>query len=470
MSDADTPTEIDPPEGPTPDVEAMQAERDELAHEVEVLRTPKRRARRFRGVLAVIGVFLSCVLLLAACLGVFARRSFLKTDNFSNRAGELIDDPGVQAALSAYLTEQLNQLIDPQQILEDALPDRAQILAIPLSGAVEGFIGDQVSTFVASDTFAQLWKTAVSTAHREVVRVLEGDTPLLEESNDQIVINLLPVINGVLAQIGDQSPEILGRSVDLPTITVDDVPDAAREAIGDALGITLDDNFGTFTVYDDGALSSAQEAVSVADKLVWVLVVLAPLAILATLAISPRRRRTLLQLTVGIALSMVLLRRLVFLFQKDLLDYVRIERNVPAVQATSEAFLDPLTNAALWVGIGALVIAAIATLTGPYPWAVRLRRGVVDTGRTVGTAVVNGSQDPATIEWVGANIDRLRIGGAVVGLVLLWWLDLSWLGLLLLALLVGAYELVVHRLAEQAAEPEPDPEVVAEAPPAEALT
>ena len=83
---------------------------------------------------------------------------------------------------------------------------------------------------------------------------------------------------------------------------------------------------------------------------------------------------------------------------------------------------------------------------------MRLRRGVVDTGRTVGTAVVNGSQDPATIEWVGANIDRLRIGGAVVGLVLLWWLDLSWLGLLLLALLVGAYELVVHRLAEQAAD------------------
>lgn len=450
MSDADSPTEIDPPGKPAPDVAALQAEVDELHHEVEVLQTRKHRKGRARGVLAVIGVVLSCVLLLAACLGVFARRSFLKTDNFSNRAGELIDDPGVQSALSAYLTEQLNQLIDPQAILQDALPDRAQILAVPLSGAVEGFIGDQVTTFVASDTFAQLWKTAVTTAHREVVRVLEGNTPLLEESNDHIVINLLPVINSVLAQIGEQSPDILGRSVDLPTITVDDVPDAAREAIGDALGITLDDNFGTFTVYDDGALSSAQEAVGLADKLVWVLVVLAPLAIIATLAVSPRRRRTLLQLTVGIALSMVLLRRLVFLFQKDLLDYVRIERNVPAVQATSQAFLDPLTGAALWVGIGALVIAAIALVTGPYPWAVRLRRGVVDTARTVGTAVVNGSQDPATIEWVGANVDRLRIGGAVVGLVLLWWLDLSWLGLLLLALLVGAYELVVHRLAEQA--------------------
>ena len=447
MSDEGVPTQVDPPDERAVEVAALEAERDALAEEVEVLRAPKRRKRRVRGVLAVVGVFLSCVLILATCLGVFARRSFLKTDNFSNRAGSLIDDPGVQTALSAYLTDQLNQLIDPEQVLQDALPDRAQILAIPLSGAIEGFIGDQVTTFVASDTFAQLWKTAITTAHSEVVRVLEGETPLLEESEDHIVINLIPVINGVLAQIGEQSPEVLGRSVDLPTVTVDELPDAARVAIEDALGVTLDDNFGTITVYDDGALSAAQEAVSLTNKLFWVLVVLVPLALAATLGISPRRRRTLLQLSVGVVLSMVLIRRLVFVFQEELLGYVRIESNVPAVKATSETFLDPLTTGALWVGIGALVIAAIALLTGPYPWAVRLRRGLVGAGRTV----VNGSQDPATVEWVRANVDRLRIGGAVVGLVLLWWLDLSWLGLLVLALLVGAYELLVHRLAEQSA-------------------
>jgi hypothetical protein len=452
MTGDEDPTPVDGTEAvDEEDVAALKAERDELAHEVEVLHTRKRRKGRVRGVLAVIGVVMSCILLVAACLGVFVRRSFLKTDNFSNRAGSLIDDPGVQTALSAYLTEQLNQLIDPEQILQDALPDRAQILAVPLSGAVENFIGDQVSTFVASDTFAQLWKAAVETAHSEVVRVLEGDTPLVEESKDHIVINLLPVINGVLAQIGEASPEIFGRTVNLPTVTVDDVPDAARDAIGDALGVTLDDNFGTFTVYDDGKLSSAQDAVKVADKLVWLLVVLAPLAILATLLISVRRRRTLLQLTVGIVLSMILLRRLVFLFQKDLLDYVRIERNVPAVEATSNTFLDPLTTGALWLGIGALVIAAVATLTGPYGWAVRLRTGTVTLGRSVVSAVSGKAEDPATRAWVAANLDALRIAGAVVGVLLIWWLDISWLGFFLLVALVGVYELVLARIAERAA-------------------
>ena len=75
MSDDDTPTEIDPPDGPTPDVEALRAERDALAQEVETLHTRKRRKGRVRGVLAVVGVVVSCVLLVTACLGVWARRS-----------------------------------------------------------------------------------------------------------------------------------------------------------------------------------------------------------------------------------------------------------------------------------------------------------------------------------------------------------------------------------------------------------
>lgn len=447
---SDDTTETEPAGDDTLDVAALKAERDELAHEVEVLSARRARKGRVRGVLAVVGVVLSCILLVTTALGVFARRSFLKTDNFTNRAGGLIDDPGVQTALSAYLSDELNKLIDPQEIFSEALPDRAQILAIPLAGAVEGFVDDQVASFVSSDTFSELWKTAVAYAHSEVVRVLEGNTPLLEESNDKIVINLLPVVNGVLAQIGEASPEIFGRTVDLPTVTVDEVPDAAREKIEEALGVTLDDDFGTFTIYDDGALSSAQQAVKVADKLVWVLIALTPIAIALTIWVSRRRRRTILQLTVGIALSMVLVRRLVFLFQKDLLDLVRIERNVPAVEATSNAFLGPLLDGALWLGIGALAITAVTAVTGPYGWAVSLRSRSVELARAVVAVTSDRAQDQATLDWVGANLDRLRIGGAVAGLLLLWWLDLSWLGFFLLAALVGGYELLVTRLAERA--------------------
>ncbi len=430
------------------DIEALRAERDELRAEVDT--QGQRRMRRTRGVLAVVGVLLSCILLVATVAGVWARRSFLRTDTFSERAGSLIDKPEVQAALSIYLADQINQLIDPESLLEEALPDRAQVLAVPLSNAVESFITDQVATFVASEPFANLWKGAVEVAHTRATALLEGESDVVTAEGDRIVIDLLPVINGILALIGEQSPEIFGRTVDLPTVTVEDVPEEARQRLGDALGIDIDDDFGTFTVYDDGALSSAQEAVRLVDKFMWVLVVLTPLMMAATIAVSARRRRTLLQLTVGAAIGMIILRRFVLLFEQELLDLVRVETNRPAVEVTADVFLQPLLTGALWVGIFALAVAVVAALSGPYRWAVTLRTRVADGARGLANLVSDKAQDDATADWALEHVDALRIAGAVVGVALLWWIDLTWARFLVVVLVVGAYELAVGALVARA--------------------
>jgi hypothetical protein len=439
------------------DVEALKAERDELRREVDAMH--QRKLRRTRGVLSVIGVLLSCVLLLATVAGVWARRSFLRSDIFSERAGNLIDNPEVQAALSLYLSEQITRIVDPEQVLEDVLPDRAQILAVPLSTAVETFIADQVTTFVESDRFADLWKEAVRRAHERAIAVLEGDSDIVHSNGDHIVIDLLPIINGILAAIGEQSPEIFGHTVDLPTITVDDIPEEARQRLGDALGIDLDDDFGTFEVYDDGALSTAQDAVRLADQFVWVLVVLTPLVMAGTIALSARRRRTILQLSIGVAVTMVLLRRLVLLFQEDLLDLVRVESNRPAVEVTSDAFLDPLLTGVRWVAVIALVVAVLALLSGPYAWARSSRAWVATNVRGLATAVSTKAKDEDTASWAAEHLDALRIVGAAVGVALLWWMDLTWGRFFLVVILVGAFELGVAALAARAT---PDEDVIEE--------
>ena len=438
------------------DVEALKAERDELQREVDALH--ERKLRRTRGVLSVIGVLLSCVLLLATVAGVWARRSFLRSDIFSERAGNLIDDPAVQAALGLYLSDQITTLIDPESVLEDVLPDRAQILSVPLATAVETFIADQVTTFVQSDRFADLWKEAVRRAHERAIAVLEGNSDIVRSEGDHIVIDLLPIINGILAAIGEQSPEIFGHTVDLPTISVDDVPEEARDRLSDALGIDLSDNFGTFEVYDDGALSTAQDAVRLADKFVWLLVVLTPLVMAGTIALSARRRRTVLQLSIGVAVTMVLLRRLVLLFQEDLLKLVRVESNRPAVEVTSDAFLDPLLTGVRWIAVLATIVALIALITGPYAWARSSRTWVATTVRRLVGLVSEKAQDEATASWAAERLDVLRIAGAAVGVALLWWMDLTWARFLVVVGLVVAFELGVAALAaraEPAAEEEP---------------
>jgi hypothetical protein len=51
---------------------------------------------------------------------------------------------------------------------------------------------------------------------------------------------------------------------------------------------------------------------------------------------------------------------------------------------------------------------------------------------------------------VSTHRDALLIAGVVVALVALLFFDLSWIGLMVLALLVGGYELLGFRLAESA--------------------
>ena len=158
---------------------------------------------------------------------------------------------------------------------------------------------------------------------------------------------------------------------------------------------------------------------------------------------------------------MVVLRRLVLLFQEELLELVRIETNVPAVEATSDAFLDPLLTGVRWVAVIATLVALVTWLTGPYKWATSLRSWTTGTVRDVTTLVSAKAQDEATASWAAEHLDALRIAGLAVGVALLWWIDLTWAKFLAVVLVVGAFELAVAGLAKRA---EPSDEVPAASP------
>jgi uncharacterized membrane protein len=375
------------------------------------------------------------------------------------------EDVRVQRALGRYITDQAMSAIDPQELLRDALPERAQALIGPITSAVRGFVNDRVDAFLATDTFSRLWVEVNRRAHERVVDVLNGDLPpsLQVEGND-VVLNVVPILNEVLARIGEASPEIFGRTVDLPTVSVDEVPEEAVQKIESALGRDLPDNFGQFTVFDASKLQQVQDAVTLFNRLVVVAVILAVVLFALTLWVSPRRRRTLLQLMVGIALGIVLIRRLGLRLEDDVVGYVKPE-NRDAVKVIVGAFVSSLLDATAWILAGAAVIAAIALLTGPYGWAKALRRGTVSGAQAAANAarsVLNREPDDPVVAWVGAHREILQAGGIVVGILALLVLDLSWIGLFLLVALVVAYELVVQRLADigaRGAPPEEGPAV-----------
>jgi hypothetical protein len=415
--------------------------------EIESLRhhgTGRARLRRWG---AVFLVLLACLSFTAAVPGVWARRNFLDTDRFVSRVGPVVEEPAVQEALTLRLTEQIMLLIDPRAFFEEVLPDEGRLLALPLSSAVEGFVQDQVASFIESDRFATLWNTAIRFAHGAATRLLKGDSQIVVAQDDQVTLNLIPIVNAVLAEITSRSPEILGREVDIPDVTVEDIPEEAIARLERALDRELPDDFGQITVYDDGKLEAAQLAIDVFNTSVWVLSAVAVLAALGALLVSTRRRRTLLQLCAGAAIGMALLRRGVFIINGEIRVLPPTEEGQNAIGVLIDAMFDPLLTFALWALAATGVVALLAVLTGPYPWAVQARRRTGDVGRRLVSSTTEKAQDEGTVRWVAAHRDGLLAAGIAVGLLLLWTLELSWLGLLLLVALVGAYSLVVMRTA-----------------------
>jgi len=451
---------------PTPsEVARLAAERDRLKTEVDELRAQvptagPRRAGRPRRIVTALLVVLTSIVFTVAVVGAWAHRNVLNTDKWVETVGPIAEDPAVQQTLGNWMTTELMGAIDPEAFFESVLPERGQVLAAPLTSAVEGFVDDQVNDFLASDTFQRLWVEVNRRAHTRAVDVLEGDTGNLQIENGEVVLNLVPVLNGVLAQIGEASPEIFGRTVDLPTVTVDDIPEDAVAKVESALGRDLPDDFGQFTVFDAQQLEAAQDAVALFDRFVVAAAILAVVLIAVTLGVSPYRRRTLLQLAVGIALGVVLLRRIGLRVEDEVVDLAKPE-NREAVGVVVSAFVDSLLDATVWILAAAALVAVMALVTGPYGWARVLRRRTASLAHALAAALrsaVTRRPDEATVAWVVAHRELLQVGGIVAGIVVLLLVDLSWLGLLLLALVIGGFELAVARIAALTpgdAEPQP---------------
>ena len=435
-----------------PDVEAelarIRAERDAARAQLEQLSVAPPSRHLVRRITAAGLVAVSCLTFLTGGAGIWANRTLLDTDIWVERVGPLIDDPDVQAVISAEITTETMRLVDPQAFFEEVLPERGQLLAAPLSSAVEGFVGDQVDDVVASDAFATLWVGINEEAHAAAVKVLRGDAEAVQAGDETVTLNLVPAINSVLASITSASPELFGRSVDIPDIQVDEIPSSAIDKINEAFGTDLPPDFGQFTVYDDGQLKEVQDAIAFFDTLVWVSVVLFVLSTVGAIAVSVNRRRTLVQLAVIDVLILVLMRRAAITAQDQLLDLIRVDANLPAVRATTDAVLSGLfdgTRTLLWI-FGILVV--IAWVTGPSGRAGAVRSGTSSAAVSLTSAARDRGSDPATTAWIIRNRDALRIAGVVVAVVLLWSLSLSWFGAFVLLALVAGYQVLLARLGE----------------------
>ena len=286
--------------------------------------------------------------------------------------------------------------------------------------------------------------------------VLRGQhTAAVSTSGGYIVLNTVPLINQALGKVSGLASDLTGKPVTLPAITSADPPQQAVNKLSKALGVTLPSNFGQITLVKSSDLADVQRGVKAFDRLTLVLPLVTIVLIALSLWLSVNRRRTVLQLAVGVSLLMIVERRIVLHEQSTLASDAH---NPQVAQSVLGDLLHGYFVLTAWVLGVALVVLVIAVLSGPYRWAVALRSRVTRTWRGI-AAASSGDGRGQVVGWMATHAAGLQLAGAVAAGILLLIVPVSWLSFLIIGVLLAAYEIYLQRIKP----PPPD-----EAPPAPA--
>jgi hypothetical protein len=398
-------------------------------------------------------VALSCLLMLLSATVVWAHRTVLNTPTFVGTVAPVFQHPEVTSAVAARAADELVAELNLQARLRAALPPKASFAAVPITNATKGFVAGELAKVLASPQFQAIWTRSLTRTHQQVVAVLRGqNTAAVSTSGGYIVLNTVPVINQALKKVSGLASDLTGKPVTLPVITSADPPQQARARLSKALGVSLPASFGQITLVRSSDLATVRHAVKAFDGLTLVLPLVTIALIALSLWLSACRRRTVLQLAVGVSLLMIVERRLVLHEQSVLASGAH---NPQLASTVLGDLLHGFFVLTAWVLGVALVVLVIAVLAGPYRWAAAIRSSVRRAGR--GIAGARSGDRRGVTAWMASHAAGLQLAGAVAAGILLLIVTVSWLSFLIIGVLLAAYEVGLQRIKP----PPPD-----EAPPA----
>ena len=428
------------------EVERLRQENE--AGQGETERVPGVKRRRMRAAAAIVAVVFAAASFAVALPGAWARRTLTDTDTYLAVVAPLASDPAVQEALAREITAAVFEAANVQQRLSTVLADRAPRLTFlvgPIAQSVRQFVQDKVQTILASEQFRTFWTEANRLVQSQLVAVLRGETDVLQAQNGEVVLNYVPLVNQAMAQVSSTLSTLLNKDITLPEIPPGMVPAEAIAKLDAALGVTLPATFGTVVIYRSDALTTVQDTVKLARAAFFGLLAIFLIALITALAVSPRRRRTLLQLAVAIAVVTVIERRLGIAAVDSAVALVPADTQA-AARAVADALVGWFLDYTVWFLWIALATIVIALLSGPYPWAVWFRGAVADVVQhTLRADEAAPIGTPSA--WIATH--RAPVMTVIAGLVavIFWTTSLSTGSLLAVAVVVLLLELVAWRVA-----------------------
>lgn len=333
------------------EVEALQAEVEELRSYKATVEAKRAGSHRWRRWLVALLIVLACVIAAGANVAVWLKGVALNTNAWVAAVGPLSRDPAVGLAISDFVVKELFASVDAEQLVSEALPPEATFLTAPIVGAVQNFARDLTVEVINSDQFNQIWIAANQFAHQQLVSLLRDQSGLFYISQGDVTVDLSPLIDVVQDRLGPTALALFEE-------------------------VSLPEDSGKLVVYEAARVAELQRAVTILDRLGWLLPLLSLVAFAVALWVSLWRRRTLLYSGIGLAITMLLSLLVFRLVRQSVLNQIVNGLYRAAAEAIWSIVLGGLFTQTIVLLVVGLIIAVGAWLAGPNPRAVATRSAV----------------------------------------------------------------------------------------------
>jgi len=335
----------DEPTAPDIDDAADTTEAADTADTVDGAEEPTRR----RG-LAMTLIVLGTVVGFLAVFAIWVQRQALDTENWTRSSSELLDNPAIRGAVSAYLVDQLYANVNVQGELRNALPPQFKGLSGPAAGALRNVAGNVAEQALQRPRVQTLWEEANRRAHQRLLQVIKGGNGAVSTSGGVVSIDLGALLSDV----------------------------SSRTGVGGRLAGKLPPGAANIVILRSDQLKTAQNIANAIRPLAIILTALALLLYALAIWLGRGWRREALRAAgVGFVIAGILVLVVRRFAGTQLVDSLATTDAIkPAVQAAWEietSLLVSVAGAAIAYGIVAVLAAWLA---GPTSWAVGLRRSL----------------------------------------------------------------------------------------------
>jgi hypothetical protein len=287
---------------------------------------------------------ITCIVITLSASALWVHQVALNTDRYVTVVTRVATNPEVVDEISGRLADQVVQQIDIPQLVK------------PL---IRNWIQEQIGAFMDTDVFSDAWGAANRLAHTALVALLRGDSRL-DSSDGELTIGVLPVIIVGMERL--QEVGLIPDDVDLPDPSDPDASTIIREVLADRLGIDLPSDAGEVPLVRMSRLETARQLVTVFDIITVVGLVLAALLAALTIWLARNRRRAILYLGVGTAITVVVVQILALVLSGTVADSMARD-GTPVLGAIVGALISNLALAltvVLLLAAGTIVAAVVA--------------------------------------------------------------------------------------------------------------